>query len=309
MKTHASKVLLVSGLVLLHSAACGPIEGDTPASPDVEPGHQTQALSDANGLAFNGLAVNGLAFNGLAMNGLAVNGLSTQAFSSWFQKDAALHAQVMKYLVHCAAPRGVTRGYTNAQENKTYTWAGGMGLAPDWTSGKPATETEQQLVSACLAAHANKHGVSVSISVLGRTARGWNIPLGPDELSLYPKREACFFGNLFSGEGLYVANDGTTLGSSQSSPRACGLLGENKKVREQCAPLVFVGSCEELCTQDPTDNFYVSCRYNGKTWRPIVTRLRDQDLYSCGDHRCQFTERCGTGESYDSCQEDCGRCR
>jgi hypothetical protein len=145
--------------------------------------------------------------------------------------------------------------------------------------------------------------------VLGRTAKGKDIPVGPSELSLYPKREACFFGNLFTSEGIYVANDGATLGSSQSSPRVCALLGDDKRVREQCAPMVFVGSCEERCTQDPTDNFYVTCTYNGKKYRPVVTRLRDQDIYTCGDHVCQFTERCGTKGDYNSCGADCGRCR
>lgn len=308
MKTHPSTVFLAAALVLLHSAACGPMQGGTPDLPAPEHGGQTQALVSTNGLATNGLAMNGLAMNGLAFNGLAFNGLATEEFSTWFQEDPALHDTVMKYVVHCAVPKGESRTYTDSGTGTSYTWAGGMGLAPDWSSGTPATEAEQQLVSACLGAHANKYAISVSISVLGRTARGEDIPIGGDELSLYPKREACFFGNLFTGEGLYVANDGATLSDDESAPRVCALLGANKTVRESCEPMVFVGSCDTLCKQDSTDTFYVSCSYNGKTWRPIVTRMRDQDIYSCGDHTCQFTERCGTGGSYDSCQADCGRC-
>jgi len=57
----------------------------------------------------------------------------------------------------------------------SYTWAGLLGLAPHWAAGEPIPENEQQLVSACLGAHANRYGAHVPISLLGQTAD--NTPL------------------------------------------------------------------------------------------------------------------------------------
>ncbi|HYO74429.1 MAG TPA: hypothetical protein VEU33_50975 [Archangium sp.] len=59
---------------------------------------------------------------------------------------------------------------------------------------------------------------------------------------------------------------------------------------------------------DPTHTGYVSCRHNGTTYLPLTTRMRDEDIYRCGDGVCQFTESCGTGRTYDNCRLDCGRC-
>ncbi|MGZ3457508.1 MAG: hypothetical protein ACXU86_03280, partial [Archangium sp.] len=124
-------------------------------------------MADDNGLSFNGLAFNGLAFNGLAFNGLSFNGLSNSAFNSWFQSNPSLASQVMKYVVACAVPQGQTRTYTNPASQITYTWTGLFGLAPAWANGSPASVAEQQLVSGCLAAHANEYGVHINISVMG----------------------------------------------------------------------------------------------------------------------------------------------
>ncbi len=297
-RPRCTPLLSTALLALLQATACGPLDdGGAPAeAPALESRSAPLAVD------------NGLAFNGLAFNGLAFNGLSSAEFRAWFEQDPALHANQMQYVVQCAVPQGQQRTYTHPATQTTYTWNGLLGLTPDWANGKPATELEQQLVSACLAAHGNKYGAHVAISVLGRDAKNKEIPLTPNELTLYPKREACFFGNLFKGEGLYVGNDGTTLTHAQSAPRMCALLGENQTVRDTCEPLVFVDSCAAHCTPDPSGRFYVKCTYNGKQYRPLVTRMRAQDIYSCGDQVCQITEKCGTGGSYDSCKADCGTC-
>ena len=41
----------------------------------------------------------------------------------------------------------------------------------------------------------------------------------------------------------------------------------------------------------------------------LLKRLREADVYRCGDGVCQFTESCGNGTQYDNCRSDCGRCR
>ncbi len=259
-----------------------------------------------NGLSVNGLSVNGLSVNGLSVNGLSVNGLSSPSFQSWFDGDPATSDMVMKYVVRCAMPAGQSRTYTSAVTGLTYTWSGQLGLTPGWSTGQPATVAEQQLITACLAAHANKFGLHISLSVLGRDALGTPIPYSESELETYSENEACFFGNAFTHEGIFAANDRTFLLAKESTTRACGLSAKNQST--DCPPLIHVGQCKDFCTLDPTKTFYTQCSYNGVTYLPITTRILPTDVYSCGDGVCQFTESCGTGSSYDSCRADCGTC-
>jgi hypothetical protein len=213
----------------------------------------------------------------------------------------------MHYLVGCAMPSNKSLTYRDGVTGETYTWNGVLGVAPDWSNGRPATVVEQQLVSACLAAHVNKYEVHIPLSVLGQTARGKRIPYTASELSTYSYREACFFGNLFTSEGIYVGNDRGHLSPRQSSARACSLSDNSRSAN--CAPLMNVGSCNSYCTMDESNAYFASCLFNGVTYLPITTRLRREDIYYCGDGVCQLTESCGDGTQYDNCQLDCGYCQ
>ncbi|HZH14713.1 MAG TPA: hypothetical protein VE057_10195 [Archangium sp.] len=289
-----------SVLLLLAAMACSPV--DEASERQEEPTRQRQELESANGETLNGLAFNGLAFNGLAFNGLAFNGLSSPEFSSWFDQNDTLAETVMRYIVACAVHGGETRTYTDS-EGRTYVWAGSLGLTPDWASGQPATVTEQQLVSACLAAHVNKFGRTVAISIQGRNAHGEPIATTSAELQEFSQREGCFFGNLFTNEGIFVGNDDRPLGNNESSVRACA-LGEPGA----CPPIVQTGSCAESCTRDPASTSYTQCTRNGISYAPITTRIHPQDIYTCGDLECQFTESCGLGPATVQCTQDCGTC-
>jgi hypothetical protein len=261
-----------------------------------------QAQQVDNGLSTNGLSTNGLSTNGLSTNGLSTNGLSTNGFSSWFEANAATAPSLMAYIVKCAVAEGQTRTYQRDANSPKYTWQGSLGLAPGWASGKPATVAEQQVVSACLAAHANKFGLHVALSVLGRGADGVAIPYTSQELATYGEKEGCFFGNLFTDEGLFAARDrGFT--TAESSTRACSLTLKS----DNCAPIVNVGTCAQACTKsDPNSPYYTQCTFNGKTYPAITTRVQTQELYRCGDGVCQFTEHAGAGATADSCRADCG---
>ncbi len=294
------------------TAACGPVEKEASLPPSPARGEQELgSLRSDNGLSFNGLSFNGLSFNGLSFNGLSFNGLSTSAFNTWFQSDPAQADAVMRYVVRCAVPANETRTYTAPATGQQYTWTGGLGLAPSWASGSPPTEMEQQVVSACLAAHTNRLGQSVSISILGRSALDADIPTTAEELSSHSRREACFFGNLFTGQGIFVGVEREPLGPSESTSRACGaLLHEGSESQVPCAPMVYAGACASLCQLDASGQFFTSCLHNGVTWhRPLTTRLRMADIHKCGDTVCQATERCGTSYRHDSCGLDCGPCR
>lgn len=310
-------------------AACGPIQ-----EPSEEDGARlashAQALSSHNGLSLNGLSLNGLSLNGLSLNGLSLNGLSTRDFADWFQQDAERGDQVMRYLIHCAVPAGEVRLYTDPGTGEAYVWTGGLGLAPDWAGGASATEAEQQVVTACLAAHTNKYGVHVPISVLGQDARGRSIAVTPEEQKQFTWKESCFFGNVFNGGRLYVGRDHNRLSRHQSTSRACSVFsgrldtpeddddtantdtgetaGDIEDTRRHCTPLVYVGRCDRYCTLDRSKTFYASCTYGGVTYRPLTTHLRHTDVAQCGDGICQPSESCGRGDSFDSCRKDCGPC-
>lgn len=296
------------GLMLLSLlSACGPAE-ELPAPSTLQT--QSQEIAVTNGLAFNGLAFNGLAFNGLAFNGLAFNGLNTTEFQNWFQQEPALRNMLMSYLIQCAVASGQERVFTDTSTGTTYTWKGNLGLAPDWASGMPATEKEQQIVSACLAAHGNKYGIHIPISVLGKNAKAETIPYTSSELTTFSAREGCFFGNLFkSGEGLYAVSDGSPLQVEESTARGCALSSVKNDPTQVCLPLSRLGTyCDKICIPDASKKFYTSCTYNGITYQPITTRIRKQEIYTCGDGVCQVSEKCGTGTTAESCRSDCGVC-
>ena len=298
---------------LVFVSGCGAPPPPREPEHEVRLGEVGNALSTGNGLITNGLITNGLATNGLITNGLAINGLTDDAlanstFADWFDSNtSSLSNSIMQHVVRCAVPEGQHRSWTRL-DSQTYTWDGTLGLAPNWASGQPITETEQQLVSACMAALVNKFGVHVSISILGETALGTLIPLQDDELSMYSEREACFFGNLFNGEGLFVGNDHGNLNSRESSVRACGMGSQSSGTSVECPPIVHIGSCSSLCSANDSNTRYVRCTYNGKEYRPLTTRLRPRDIYTCGDGICQISESCGTGNTYDNCELDCGPC-
>ncbi|ATB35785.1 hypothetical protein CYFUS_001199 [Cystobacter fuscus] len=289
-----------AGILLVFTIGCGPGEDTFPEAETPEEARQELLLS--NGLSLNGLSLNGLSLNGLSLNGLSLNGLSTTTFHNWFQVNAALRAEVMRYLVECAVPAGSTRTYTAPSTGTTYVWTGVLGLAPSWSSGLAATTAELQVVSACLAAHANKYGLHVTVSLRGLDGANNVIATTSQELTSHTLREACFFGNLFDGStGVFGGNDGLSLAAQQSSPRLCGLPGASSS--SQCSPMVYVGSCSQYCTLDSSQSYYTSCVYNGITYRPVSTRMKPSDIATCGNGVCEQTEKSGL-PAY--CSADCG---
>jgi hypothetical protein len=310
--TNCRLPLLAAAVALL--AGCGaldvPMVSNTSDALEAENGFANNGLANNglanNGLANNGLANNGLANNGLANNGLANNGLSNAAFSSWFGADPAFADMVMTYAVRCAHPAGSTISYTYG--GTTYTWPGALGLAPSWSSGAAATEAEQQVVTACMAALVNRFGLNVPISLQGKSVTGQAIPLAYKELETYSVKEGCFFGNFFAGEGVYVGSDHTAYSDAYSTARACAFDTSLAGSATACPPIYQVGACDQNCTKEPYTSYYSTCNVNGKSYRAVTTRLKGSAIYRCGDGVCQFTESCGWGDSFDSCRADCGRC-
>jgi GLTT repeat (6 copies) len=260
----------------------------------------------SNGLSSNGMSSNGLSSNGLSSNGLSSSGLSTTAFSTWFSANPTFSDTVMTYVVKCALPAGKTLTY-NYSRKVAYTWSGNLGLAPTWASGKAIPVVEQQLISGCLAAHVNKFALHIPLSVRAVKPDGTYVPVSADEQTTYSQTEGCFFGNLFTGAGVYAAYDKGALLAGASSARACaletGLPGE-------CPPMINTAdTCQHLCVRPAKDTtFWQTCTYNGVAYQAVTTRLRAADVYTCGDGVCQFTESCYSATTGKGCQADCGLC-
>lgn len=270
-------------------------------------GSTTPSLVADNGVVLNGLSLNGLSLNGLTTNGLSLNGLSTLAFRDWFNQDAVRHEELMRYLVKCAVPEGELRTYIQPETGQTHSWQGQLGLARAWAEGQAATKQELQVVSACLAAHSNKYGLHIPISVLGLDGAGQPISYSPQELKEYRQQEACFFGDVFQRDAvLFAGNDRLTLDKHESTTRVCGLPGAEGK--SACSPMVHVGSCSEYCQKDAWGLYYTACTYQGVVYQPVTTRMRSEDIYRCGDKVCQATESCGMRTTSVSCRLDCGEC-
>ena len=323
MQKTASTLSRIAAGLLVFAAACG--NGRTPAvgatavsrmyrvqyTPelDSENGLFLEALDDL-GLSFTGELMNGLEPSYLDLNGLHPGGLSTDTFKHWFKHDMGTADRVMKYLVRCSLPVNYALSYTDDDTGATYTWYGLVGLAPTWTSGEAIPENEQQLVSGCIAAHVNKYGVHVPISLLGSYEDGTPLPMGVDELTNFPITEGCFFGNLFKNDGAFSGNDrAMSLTDAESSLRACALPDRSGGgASSNCPPLKYSGSCRDICQADPSGLYYTSCTVNGKSYLPFSTRIKPDVQFACGDGVCQPTESCGDGATWNNCGLDCGPC-
>jgi hypothetical protein len=298
-------------------AACGPAVGPEITTADerefvqaisaLAAGESTNGMS-MNGMSMNGMSMNGLSLSGLAQTGLTPAGLDGAAFRTWFDADPKLRSVTMKYLVRCAAPATRSFTYRSAANGVTYTWPGNLGVAPGWVAGKAITTAEQQVVSACLAAHVNKFSVQIGIGVEGKAADGSLLPMAAGELTTYALRESCFFGNLFTGEGIYAGIDHAAWDRAKSSPRACAFDYAGVGTDRECPPIFLAGACASLCRPGADGISYDTCTVNGKTFRALTTRIATTSKSTCGDGRCDPQERCGTGTTWDDCGLDCGAC-
>jgi hypothetical protein len=175
-------------------AACA---GQAPHGPAT--GATRSALDDVdNGLSLNGLMANGLAQNGLLLNGyhwngLLLNGATLKQFSI-NNLSAAQSDIIMRYLVACALPQDHQLSLTDGSTGDVYTWAGALGLAPEWETQPIGGDDANRWVSACLLALANSQARHVLVSLRGAHPALAEQP-GEDAFQL---ATGTFAGNLFS---------------------------------------------------------------------------------------------------------------
>jgi hypothetical protein len=240
---------------------------DAPEAPDLEqPG---QALSSANGLAFNGLAFNGLAFNGLAFNGLAFNGLAFNglAFNGMSFNGLSFNGlsfnglanptaqEFVKYLVGCALPEGDALEYSI--DGKLYSFAGAIGLAPEWKT-QACDETCQRWMTSCLLARLNKQGQTRPISLRGEHKA---LTVVPQEMKDYPVREATYYGNIFAApEKIFVCH----APEASAISRVCGADLTN-------CPMNVTGSCTSACKTQGRNRSFRDCSGDGTSYAEGIT--------------------------------------
>ncbi|KYF89838.1 hypothetical protein BE20_19465 [Sorangium cellulosum] len=203
-----------------------------------QPGSTGEALTSMNRLSMNRLSMNRLSMNGLSAGGLSPGGAD---LSSTELIETPEGRELLTYVIRCALPEG--ESLSGAHGGVTYTFPGGVGVAPDWRD-EPLDPAGQRWVSACLLAHVNGYGVEVPISL-----RGEHAALGTTttERAQFNAQEAAFYGNLFGSgpdHGMYACAGATVeaqcgASSSAEAPwRSCG-------ASEGCA-LSFAGPCRDL---------------------------------------------------------------
>jgi hypothetical protein len=209
-------------------------------------------LMAENGLSSNGLSSNGLSSNGLSSNALSSNALATSALTNNTLVMQALRDQsatgtltrlFFRYLISCALGPNHSVSYTwidSSGVTHTELNPGGLGLAPNWETAAPS-QTEKEVISACLAARTNSKGIPVPLSLRGSNISGLSV--SSSERSSYTYGEGAFWGNLFNGTNppyLYSCsrvafNYGATSSQYLTQGRTCTTTA--------CGIITPVGAC------------------------------------------------------------------
>lgn len=180
-------------------------------------------------MTFNAMTFNAMTFNALTANfeanGAIVNyPLSTESFDGRVpalknQLSDDLTQEFMHYLVGCALEPGQMVEYRDNVFGGVYDnkWEGSLGLCPKWATGT-ASQSCQEVVSACLLSRVNAFGISVELSVRGHRADGTAIPLAANETTDFPWREGAFYGDIFDparladNVNIYIDDNGVVHG-------------------------------------------------------------------------------------------------
>ncbi len=280
----AASLALASALVGCQPPADQDIGGNTVESELVSANGLSliNGLSLTNGLSGNGLSGNGLSGNGLSGNGLLLNPLSTTGLtSSTYLMNSADGRSTLSYLVRCALPAGRTINKTDST-GAPYSFAGGIGLTPQWETGT-CDSTCQQWISACMLAHVNTAGIHVPIWVVGQ-----NSYLGWGQSTDFPNQEGTFFGNIFALNTAGHTDAYYCEGPGFNKTVVDGRLGSNQ-VGAPYRDMFASGYCNiNGCTQSDALTNGVADGYKAcgmgdgamNAWNTMVTVWRNNVSYS-----------------------------
>jgi len=198
----------------------------------------TNGLSMINGLSMtNGLSmINGLSGNGLSGNGLLMTALKTGVVTGGSLINSTSGRTTLSYIVRCALPSGHSISAKDSS-GTSYSYAGSIGVAPEWETGTCNT-TCQERMTGCLLAHVNTSGVHIPIWLDSEGAIGWG------QNTSYPFQEGSFFGNIFvSPPKGYFCN-----GKDFSAATVPGRLGVGQSNAPYSDPFGTPGPCAPSCT-------------------------------------------------------------
>jgi hypothetical protein len=274
--THAAPL---AALVLAALTGCAAEVGDEEQVGVAQEAALSYNALSYNALSYNALSYNALSYNALSYNALSYNALSYNALASIQDPSSVgtLSRQLLSYTVGCAlnASQSFTFSWTDANgvpQDETY--AGQLGLAPQWASAPLTSRTSQQLVSACLAARTNYFGVTVPISVRGLV----DVLLDnttSTELSAYPYVEGAFWGNLFAPTpSLNSCYNPRNVSHSRADQRDCATGHPDADGQlDACGIIQLTGSCDDQCDWfDPWNQLYVGCG-EGQTANALTVGL------------------------------------
>jgi hypothetical protein len=224
-------------------------------------------LTMVNGLSGNGLSGNGLSGNGLSGNGLLMNPLNTGILTSGTMMNSTDGRSTMSYIVRCALASGKT---ITAKDSigTSYSFAGAIGVAPEWETGTCGT-TCQERMTACLLAHVNTSGVHIPIWLDSESAIGWG------QNTSFPFQEGSFFGNVFTNPPKgYFCN-----GNDFSAGTVPGRLGAGQTNAPYYDPFGTPGPCSASCTASSAKTNGVADGYSTcYGYTHVVTVWRNFDV-------------------------------
>jgi hypothetical protein len=262
----------------------------------------TNGLTMVNGLTMtNGLSGNGLSGNGLSGNGLLLNPLATTGINSTtYLMNSADGRSTLSYLVRCALPAGRTITKTDST-GASYSFAGGIGLTPQWETGT-CDSTCQQWISACMLAHVNTAGIHVPIWIVGQ-----NSYLGWGQSASYPNQEGTFFGNIFALNTAGHTDAYYCEGPGFDKTVVDGRLGSNQ-VGAPYRDLFASGYCHingctasDSLTNGVADGYKACAMGDGamNAWNTMITVWRDNKSYTSSGTVVAGTTADGRTVKYD----------
>ncbi len=180
--------------------------------------------------------------------------------------SSAKGREQFSYLVSCAEKPDRTVVLTVS--GVTYTFAGSMALAPEWSSGA-LSASKYKLVTACILARTNYFGISVPISMRSRT-----LTTSDAEAAAFTIAEGAFWGDLFT---------------AGMPPRACASLAKlsgeaiSTLPQRECTTSLdgvstlcgfdYAGECSMVCAADLTKKFgYTDCEGTTETITVFVQK-------------------------------------
>ena len=227
--------ILSIGLAVVMSALSGCTEPGGVDATEADP----EALLSDNGLkSINGMRIhNGLATgNGLSLASSLKSPASISSTTGLM--TSADGRNTLSYLVRCALPPGHTISKAD-QYGRMYSFAGQVGVAPEWETGACGGACERW-VSACMLALVNTTGDHYPLWLVAQNAAiGWNLD------PTFPLQEGAFFGDIFTpepyayfcgGRDYGVAPIPGRIGSSQVGAPYTNAFGPGGKCLPTCTP-------------------------------------------------------------------------